>query len=68
MWYNKKNNKLKRSIQVQWLHSNYKVPIVNLFLQKLSDKEQKQLLMGLGFSFVDKNKHLEEAFKEIIGC
>ena len=40
--------------------SNFKVPIINLSSKKLSVKERKQLEMGLEFSFVDKNKHLEK--------
>ena len=48
-----KNNKLQRLIQAKSPRSNFKVPIVNLSLEKLSVKKQK-LQMGLEFSFVEK--------------
>ena len=49
-----KNDKLQRLIQVKSPRLNFKVPIVNLSLEKLSVKKQKQLQMGLEFSFVEK--------------
>ena len=55
-----KNNKLKRLIQAKSPRSNFKVPIGNLSLDKLSVKERKQLEMELEFSFFDKNKHLNK--------
>ena len=48
-----KNDKLQRLIQVKSPRLNFKVPIVNLSLEKLSVKKQK-LQMGLEFSFVEK--------------
>ena len=47
-------------MQVKSPQLNFKVSIVNLSLEKVSVKEQKQLQMGLEFSFVDKNKHLKK--------
>ena len=58
--FKSKNNKLKRLIQAKSPQSNFKVPILNLSLEKLSVKERKQLEIGLQFSFVDKNKHLKK--------
>ena len=44
---------VKRLIQAKSTHSNNKAQILNLSMQKLSDKEPKQLKMRLEFSFVD---------------
>ena len=40
--------------------------MVNLPSEKLSVKEQKQLEMGLEFSFVEKNKHLKKQLAAIL--
>lgn len=65
------NNKLKRSIQAKLIHSNY----ICYLLQKLSLELMGWSLellglesIGLELNFVDRNKHLEEAFKDTIGC
>ena len=51
---------IKRFIQTKSTHSDNKAQILNLSMQKLLDKERKQLEMELQFSFLDKNKHLQK--------
>ena len=41
--------------------SKFKVPIVNLSSDDLSELERKQLHLGLEYSFVDKPKHLKKS-------
>ena len=53
---------IKRLIRAKSTHSNNKAHILNLSMQKLKNKEPKQLKIRLEFSFVDKNKHLKKWF------
>ena len=42
--------------------SNYEVPIINLSDYRLSEIQQKQLRLGLEYSFVNKNQGLKKIF------
>ena len=55
-----KSYKLKPLISEKTPPSKCKVPIVNLFSCDLSELEQKQLHLGLEYSFDDKPKHLKK--------
>ena len=55
-----KSYKLKRLISEKTPPTKFKVPIVNLPSYDLSELEQKQLHLGLEYSFVNKPKHLKK--------
>ena len=55
-----KSYKLNRLISEKTPPSTFKVPIVNLSSYDLSELGQKQLHLGLAYSFVDKPKHLKK--------
>ena len=38
---------------------DYNIPIINLSATNFNQKELNQLKMGLDYSFVDKNKHVQ---------
>ena len=44
----------------RWKINDYDVPVINLSLNQLSDKELNQLSFGLDHSYADKNKHVKK--------
>ena len=44
----------------RWKINDYDVPVINLSLNQLSDKELNQLSFGLDHSYLDKNKHVKK--------
>ena len=66
LWFQTKNKKLKRLINLKIKNSNinnFSVPVINLSSHVLTEQERNLLKYGFRYYFIDRHKNLRKSFR-----